>query len=138
MRSSKDIERVLKHADMDVEINAETDRAVMSELTDIHRNATPCEPSGGWLGYMAAAATVVILVVVLVLNRRETPRSEDAPPPAMVTSAAEMLTVGQLKAAYRRGGLDAIEAQCDDAAEKMDVTPKELSIRDLIVELEGI
>ena len=137
MRSSKDIERALKHADLDVEINAETDRAIMGELEEAHLRAAPWDPGRAWLGYAALAAAAVLTLTVYVWNHREAPRSPDAPPPAVATSAAEMLTVGQLKAAYRRGGLEAFEAQCDEAAEKMDVAPTALSLRDLIVELEG-
>ena len=139
MRSSKDIEQSLKHADLDVEINAETDRAIMGELTRLHRNAGPCYPSGRQLGYTAlAAAAAIIIVIGLVFFRREASVPEETPRPAVAMSAAEMLTIGRLKAAYRRGGLEAFEAQCDDAAEKMDVTSEPLSVRDLIAEIEGI
>lgn len=139
MRSSKDIERALKHGDLDVEINADTDRAIMGELMSLHRNAGPCYPSGRRLGTMAlAAAAAIIIVIGLIFFRREASGPEETPRPAVAMSAAEMLTIGRLKAAYRRGGPEAFEAQCDDAAERVDMTPKQLSLSDLIAELEGI
>jgi hypothetical protein len=138
MRSAKDVEQALKRADMDVEINAETDRAIMGELTNLHRKSAPCGPSGGRLGHVAlAAAAVIVIVGVLLWSRREAPRSEDTPRLAATMSAAEMLTVRQLKAAYQRGGLGELEAQCEEAAEKVDGKPKEMSIKSLIAELEG-
>ena len=142
MRSAKDIERSLKQADLDVDVNTRRDRAIQSELVDLHREGS-CRPSAGEgalsrvkPGYVALAAVVLItIVVVLFIRHREPPKPEDTPPVTML-SAAEMLTVGQLKAAYQRGGLGALEAQCEKAAEKVDVKSEKLSIGELIVELE--
>jgi len=143
MRSAKDIERSLKQADLDVDVNTRTDRAIQSELVDLHREAS-WRPSTGdgalsrvKLGHVALAAVVMITIVgALFIPHREPPKSKDTPRPVAMMSAAEMLTVGQLKAAYHRGGLGALAAQCEKAAKKMDVKSERLSIGELIVELE--
>ena len=143
MRSAKDIERSLRQADLDVDVNTRTDRAIQSELVDLHREAS-CRSSAGEgalgrvkLGYVALAAVVLITVVVaLFIRHREPPKLEDTPRLVAMISAADMLTVGQLKAVYQKGGLGALEAQCEKAAEKMDVKSEKLSIGELIVELE--
>ncbi len=138
MRSSKAIERALKRADLNVEINTETDRAIVRELAELHGKTASCGPRRGRLGYMALAAAVAIVVAAALLwNRRQTARPEDRPRPAAMISAAEMLTVGQLRAAYQRGGFAALEAQCQEAADKVDVKSETLSMGELIVELEG-
>ncbi len=46
MRSAKDIERSLKQADLDVDVNTRADQAIQSELVDLHREAS-CRPSAG-------------------------------------------------------------------------------------------
>ena len=143
MRSAKDIERSLKQANLDVDVNTRIDRAIESELVDLHREAS-CHPSAGdgalsrvKLGYVALAAVVLITIVgALFIPHREPPRLQDTPRPVAMMPVAEMLTVGQLKAAYQRGGLGALEAQCETAAEKMDVKSEKLSIGALIVEIE--
>ena len=144
MRSAKGIERSLKQADLDVDVNTRTDRAIQSELVDLYREVS-CQPSAGAdalsrvkLGYVALAAVVLITIVgVLFIYHRQLPEPKNTVRPVAMMSAAEMLTVGQLKAAYHRGGLGALEAQCEKAAEKMDVKSETLSITELIVELGG-
>ncbi len=144
MRSEKDIERSLKQADLDVDVNTRTDRAIQSELVDLHREAS-CRPSAGEgalgrvkLGYVALAAVVLITIVVaLFIRHREPPKPEDTPRPVAMISPARTLAVGHLKVVYQRGGLGALEAQCEKAAEKMDVKSEKLSLGELIVELEG-
>ena len=135
MRSAKDIERSLRQADLDVDVNTRADRAIQSELVDLYHEAS-CRPSAGAgrlsqmkLGGVALAAVVLIAIVgTLFIPRHEPPRPEDTLRPVAMMSTAEMLTVGQLKAAYHRGGLRALEAQCEKAAERMDVKAETLSI----------
>ncbi len=139
MRSAKDIERSLKHADLGVETDTEADRAILGELVDMHRRSTPTGVTWSTMlrpATLGLAATIVVaFAAVFLVNRREPSEPGGVPQPAATMSAAEMLTMGQLKAAYGRGGLEELEAQCEKAAEKLDVLP--ISITDLIVELKG-
>ena len=144
MKPAKDIERSLKQADLDVDVNTRTDRTIESELVDLHRQVSRhlSANAGAWsqarLGYVALAAVVLIAIATALLVRRhEPPKPEGTQRSAGMMSAAEMLTVGQLKAAYQRGGLEELEAQCEKAAERVDLPPTKLSIEDLIVELKG-
>jgi hypothetical protein len=52
-------------------------------------------------------------------------------------SAADMLTVGHLNAACRRGGLDEIDRQCERAAERLRNRPERISTEQLIREMKG-
>ncbi|MBN1361672.1 MAG: hypothetical protein JW993_13835 [Sedimentisphaerales bacterium] len=145
MRSAKDIERSFRRADLDIEVDVKRDYEIARDLADLHRRSRPCGtsalgsvPRRMRLGYLALAAVVLVALVTAVLvSRRGSSGSRDVAPPAAPMSAAEMLTVGRLKAVYRQGGPDALEAHCEEAAEKVDGKPKEVSIKDLIVELEG-
>jgi len=46
--------------------------------------------------------------------------------------AADLLTVGCLNAAFRRGGLEAVEQLCDVAARRLDFLPERISIGELM------
>lgn len=83
---------------------------------------------------MAALILIVALVVVS--------RTSDEPiwQPSYVTetpSAADMLTVGRLNAACRRGGLPEIDRQCEQAAQRLDIQPERISMEQLIREMKG-
>ena len=47
-------------------------------------------------------------------------------------SAADLLTVGCLNAAFRRGGLEAVERLCDMAAQRLGFQPERISVGELI------
>jgi len=49
-------------------------------------------------------------------------------------SAADLLTVAGLNAAFRRGGLEAVERQCELAAQRLGIRPQRISVEDLIQE----
>ena len=51
-------------------------------------------------------------------------------------SAGDLLTVACLNAAFRRGGLEAVERQCEMAARERDMRPERISLRELIWELD--
>lgn len=145
MRPAKDIERSIKNLDGNIEVDVKTDHEILTELADAHRRATltgtPAlggEPSRGRLGYVGLAAAILVAVVVGLFSLRHIPHQPgEVPQPPATMSAAEMLTVGQLQAAFQRGGLAEVEAQCEKAADKVDTPPEKVSIEDLVVELKG-
>ncbi|RPJ33496.1 MAG: hypothetical protein EHM35_10490 [Planctomycetaceae bacterium] len=49
-------------------------------------------------------------------------------------SAADLLTVGCLNAAFRRGGLEAVERLCDVAAQRLGICPRRVTVEELIQE----
>lgn len=51
-------------------------------------------------------------------------------------STGDLLTVTCLNAAFRRGGLEAVERQCEMAARERDIRPERVSLRELIWELD--
>ncbi len=51
-------------------------------------------------------------------------------------SAADLLTVAWLNAAFRRGGLEAVEWQCEAAAQRLDLRPERVSLMKVIREYD--
>ncbi len=49
-------------------------------------------------------------------------------------SAADLLTVACLNAAFRRGGLEAVEQQCELAAQRLGICPQRVTVEELIQE----
>jgi hypothetical protein len=144
MRSLREIKESIGHAK--VESKPEADRVVLRHLLTEFAAATgnastpamPCAwralAKGRVVKAMAAAA-IVILALFLVgrpPHKVVAPRPEIRPP-----SAADLLTVGHLNAACRRGGLEAIEQQCEEAARRLDNRPERVSAKELIREFKG-
>jgi hypothetical protein len=86
---------------------------------------------------LAAAAVIVIAVGFLVIHTRPRPQAgTDTISPA-AKSPGEMMTAMSLKIAYRRGGLEAVEKQCDKAFRMLGLRPTRISIRELLDESNG-
>lgn len=49
-------------------------------------------------------------------------------------SATDLLTVACLNAAFRRGGWEAVEQQCEMAARRLDFRPQRVTVEELIEE----
>ena len=51
-------------------------------------------------------------------------------------SAADLLTVACLNAAFRRGGLEAVEQICEMAARRLDIRPERVTVEELFREYD--
>ncbi len=88
------------------------------------------------LAQATAVAALIVIGTLVVVSR--TPReSTRRPPVAETLSVADMLTVGRLNAACRRGGLPEVERQCEQAAQKLQNRPERISMEQLIREMKG-
>jgi len=142
----RDIKRLVRHAP--VHANAEMSRAVLDDLrkelgagridasTPIHRHIWSSMMCSFRAGVAAVAA--LILVVALIMVSR-IPKEPIRPPLRVgeTPSAADMLTVGSLNAACRRGGLPEMERQCERAAQRLDTRPERISAEQLTREMNG-
>jgi hypothetical protein len=142
MRSTRDIEHCLKHSDLEIDIDAQADQRVLSELVARHRQSMGAHRAIRRTlprPFMTKAAAAAAVVVIGVLLTRHPLRREAAPtPPRRATvSAAELLTVKRLNTVYRRAGMQGLERQCEEAAEKVDIGHTRMSIEDLIAEFNG-
>ena len=84
-----------------------------------------------------AAAAVIIVAIGFFVHRvlREQIDSEPISRPSK--SPADMLTFVSLTMAYRQGGIEAVEKQCEQAVELLGPRIKELSIGGLLEELNS-
>ncbi len=146
MRPLRDIKRLVRHAPLHAD--AERSRAVLDDLrrelgavsTDASVPAgrhiwsrMMCSPRAAVVG---AAALIVVVALVMISRTSEVPTRQ----PLRVgetPSAADMLTVGSLNAACRRGGLPEIERQCERAAQRLDIRPERISAEQLTREMNG-
>lgn len=144
MKSAKDIERLVGHAGL--RSRPEVNEAVLDDL----RKQLVADEQGGVArarsrsrGQIArdhvmqtAIAAAVIVAVGLVVITHSPRRTQPQPLPNPMVSAADMLTVGHLNTAYRRGGMNEVERQCEQA-EVLMIRPERISANELIRELEG-
>ena len=143
MRSLRDIKKSIRHAR--IESKPEADEAILRRLlaelaTVTAKTATPV-PQCNWRAVaqsrivQAAAAAVVVTVVLFVVGRPPH-KVVPSPPEVRMPSAADLLTVGYLNAACRRGGLEAMDRQCEEAARCLGTRPERVSTRELIREFD--
>jgi hypothetical protein len=86
---------------------------------------------------LAAAATIIVAVGLMMIYR--TPRVPQHTPPQTTGAArspAEMLTARSLMTAYRHGGMEAIDSQCDKAFEMSGRRRDTLNVKELFAEIE--
>ena len=85
---------------------------------------------------IAAAAVIIMAVGLLIVYK--SPHDPVANPKVMkfTKSPAEMLTATSLIIAFRRGGIEAIEKQCDKALEMQKPPLDKLDIKELLTEIE--
>lgn len=84
----------------------------------------------------AAAAVVIVAISFFAIHRE--PLDPQRPQEVIVTkSPAEMLTLRSLKIAYRNGGIEAVETQCEKAIEKLGLKPERISVQELLEDIIG-
>jgi len=85
---------------------------------------------------LAAAAVLIIAIGLLTFNR--SPHKQES---VQITkkprSPAEMLTAISLTMAYRRGGIEAVDRQCEKAIEMLGRRPAQITIKQILTEFNG-
>jgi len=86
-----------------------------------------------------AAAAVIIIVIVFSMTRPAPDKKVDIVEVTYAKkSPAEMLTLRSLKIAYRNGGIEAVEIQCDNAVEKLRKKPERITFQELLEDIDGV
>lgn len=86
---------------------------------------------------LAAAAIIIIAIGLFAVHRRPVERIEPPEIPEVTKSPAEMMTAMSLNIAYRKGGMEAVEKQCEKAFEMLRPQPAKVSIQELLAEFNG-
>ncbi len=91
----------------------------------------------GPVGKLAIAAAIVAAAGVLLVGRFVfTPeRLAPGPQPPAQQSPAQMVSMISLSAAFRRGGIDELDKQCDRALGELGPRPNSVSVQDLLKDL---
>lgn len=85
-----------------------------------------------------AAAAVIIVAIGLFIAHLGPGDQPGAPKVSQVAkSPAEMMTAISLTMAYRRGGIEAVEEQCEKAFEMLGPRPGRITVQEILAELNG-
>jgi len=85
-----------------------------------------------------AFAALIILVISFFVHNLDSGENIDVTNvPTITKSPAELLTVASLNMAYRRGGIKAVEQQCDEAIEKLGPQPAKITVKELLTKSNG-
>jgi len=140
MRSLRDIKKCVSHAG--IRSSPQADKAMLGDLIQELEKATEdasihLKPRDWAIAARIVAAAAIVIITLIVVSRpsREIVREPRVDRPQ---SAADLLTVGCLNAACRRGGPEAIDHQCEEAARRLENRPEKVSVKELIRELKGI
>jgi len=86
---------------------------------------------------LAAAAVIVLVVGLFVARRIPDKQTENGTKQEVAKSPAEMMTAMSLNIAYRRGGMEEVEKQCDKAFEMLGPRPGSITVQEMLAELNG-
>jgi hypothetical protein len=94
---------------------------------------------GGPFGKIAVAAVIAVAAGVLLVGRSGLPPERPTPDPQPIAqqSPAQMVSMLSLSAAFRRGGIDELDKQCDRALETLGPRPNSVSVQELLKDING-
>jgi len=81
---------------------------------------------------LTAAAAVIVVAISFFIAYLGPGKQEQ-----VVKSPAEMVTAMSFRMAYRRGGMEALEKQCDEAVKLLGPSRPSSSLADLVRDLNG-
>jgi hypothetical protein len=86
---------------------------------------------------LAAAALIILTIGFFMIHLGSGEKVDTADVTTVTKSPAELLTVASLNMAYRRGGIEAVEIQCDEAVDKLGPQPAKITIKELLAKSNG-
>ncbi|MHC4477315.1 MAG: hypothetical protein ACYTEL_16835 [Planctomycetota bacterium] len=84
------------------------------------------------------AAAVILMSIGFLVYWTRGDRTDTPKVLVPTRSSAEMMTAMSLKLAYRRGGLEEVENQCNRALEMLGPLPPSVTLQELSEELKGM
>lgn len=93
----------------------------------------------GSLGKLAIAAAVLATAGVLLIGRFGSTRLPPVPglQPVAQQSPAQIVSMISLSAAFRQGGMEGLDKQCDRALERLGPRPSNVSMQELLKDING-
>ena len=90
----------------------------------------------GTIGKLAIAAAVLVAAGVLLVGRFA-PAPVQPVPTSAPPSPAQMVSMISLSAAFRQGGMEGLDRQCDRALERLGPRPNSVSVQELLKDING-
>ncbi len=84
---------------------------------------------------LAAAAVIIVVIGLIAVFVHRDPGEQ--PVPKVVNSPTKMMSVISLTMAYRRGGIEAVDEQCEKAIRMLGPRPLHLTIGQLFKDTNG-
>lgn len=86
---------------------------------------------------LAAAAVIIVAIGFFIVHQQPSEQADTTIVSKVTKSPTEMLTVASLNIAYRKGGLEAVEAQFEKALYKRIPQPSGISPEELLEDFNG-
>jgi len=139
MKPEQRIEQLIKAQKPNVETDGSTDdRVLAASFAAMEETRTKSASRSPSLMPKLATAAMIAIVAGLFLITHDRNQQEETPKSPVVTqSPAELLTAISLKRAYRRGGIEAVEEQCDAAVKMLGPRLTSVSVNELLSEFNG-
>jgi hypothetical protein len=145
VRSTEDIEKRIKN--VNIVIDSERNKKVFSNILQAFKKSKAREyASTGpniWTIISRSPLTKIAAVVVIILalsffSTHQDPGEQEQPQITEVTKTpVEMMTALSLERAFRRGGIEAVENQCEQALKLLGTRTDGWSSQELLSEFNG-
>jgi hypothetical protein len=145
VRSTEDIEKRIKN--VNIVIDSERDKKVFSNILQAFEKSKAKElaPTGPniWRTILKspfakiAAAACIIIALSFLSTHRDPDKQEPSKISEVKTSPVEMMTAISLERAFRSGGIEALENQCDQALKLLGTRTASSSSYELLSEFNG-
>ena len=87
--------------------------------------------------FAAAAAVIIVAVALLAIHRNPNQQVDTVVVLDSIQSPAYMQSILSLNIAYRRGGIEAVDRQCQMAMVMLGPRPAEITIDQMLTEFNG-
>ena len=134
MRPKENIEEFVKAGKPDVTTSDEMDKRTLEDSLTTMEQTMQAKSAPSTIRIMiklTAAAAVVIVGISILVHQGPGEQNDTTTVFQAADSPAEIMTMKSLKIAFRRGGVKAIENQCDKALKILGPEPASISMADL-------
>ncbi|HUT29302.1 MAG TPA: hypothetical protein VMX13_05880 [Sedimentisphaerales bacterium] len=146
MRLRENMEEFIRSRKPHIKTGSDTDKRILADSFAAMEAAKPQSKGGRpnpWKVVVqsrmtkVAAAAVVIVLIGVVGHRISREQTDGQTASEATKSPAEMLTYASLTVAYRQGGFEEVEKQCEKAFELLGPRPASLSPQQVLTEFNG-
>ena len=148
MRPTEKIERFIRAKKPHLTTTGQMDKSVLDDsfaaMEETIRAKSPDYKPNLWrtiiqskTAKFAVAAIVLLVASVFIVQRIPDKQTENGTKQEVAKSPAEMMTAMSLNIAYRKGGMEEVEKQCDKAFEMLGPRPGSITVREILAELNG-